>query len=78
MGGLATCREVQKIVLANFDKDTYPYACVTERDDVLTLRRKEHGTQNFFVDTSKMPGEPLLLEGDWMVVCQAVSQSIGL
>ena len=37
-----------------FDMCTYPHASVTEGDEVLALRRGEHGTQRLFVDNSKI------------------------
>ena len=43
MEELTRCIEVQPIVLPNFDKDTYPRACVIEGDEVLILRMEEHG-----------------------------------
>ena len=55
-GELAKYTEVQKIVPPNFDKYTFPHACVTEGDEVLTLRREDQRTQKFFADTSKIPG----------------------
>ena len=80
MGEPAKYREVQPIVLPNFDKVTHPRASVTEGDNVLTLRLDELGAQKLFVDTSKAPAgqwRPPLVEEDWVVPCQALYQAIG-
>ena len=55
MGEFARYREAKPIVLPDFDKDTYPHACVVVRDDAMSLRREEQEIQQLFVDTSKIP-----------------------
>ena len=78
-GELGRYREVHDIVLPEFDKE-YPEACVIEGEEVLTLRPEERGTQKLFVNTKQIPRGiwgPPLMEEDWVVLCQALYQSIG-
>ena len=56
MGEPPKCREVDKIVPQNYDKDTFPHACLVEGDEVLTLRRQDMGRRNF-LHTSNILGE---------------------
>ena len=55
MGELAKCRGTRPSALPDFDKDTYPHACVIAGDEVLTRRREVRGVEKLFVDTSQVP-----------------------
>ena len=77
--GLGQFKEVHEVVLPKFDKE-FTETCVIEGEDVLILRFEERGTQKLFVNTDLIPKGKLrtpLMEKDWVVLCQALYQSIG-
>ena len=50
-------RVAREIVLSKFDMTTCASAYVVERDDTLTLRSKQHGAHQPFVDTAQTCGD---------------------
>ena len=48
----------------DFDKASYPQACVIEGGKVLTLRKREQAMQQLFEDTSKIPVATWEASGD--------------
>ena len=66
-------------MLPSFSKDVYIQAVVIEGGEATTLRPEEQGTKQLFVNRSKIPKEKWrrpLMEEDWVVLCQALNQSI--
>ena len=76
MRELAQFREVQNIFPPNFNKENCGHACVVGGEEVLTLILEEQGTHKLFVDTSTEKWSPPVTEEDWIVLCQALCQSI--
>ena len=84
MSELEQFRKVHKIVPLHFNTGIHKHIAEVE-GDVLTLRPEEQGTQQMFVDTSKISlpshmvgrGRSPLLEEDWITWCQALYQLIG-
>ena len=63
----------------SFSKDVHIQAVVIEGGEATTLHPEEQGTKQLFVNRSKIPKEkwrPALMEENWVVLCQAVNQSI--
>ena len=72
-------RQHEEVVLPAFNGE-HKDAMVTAEEQVLTLRPEERGTHNLFVNTdedSKRKLGPPLMDEDWLVLCQALYQSIG-
>ena len=78
MGELDRYTEVHDTVLPKVDNE-YTEACVFEGEEVLTLRPKneEHRNSSLSQKNPLVNWEPPLLNEDWVVLCQALYQSIG-
>ena len=63
IGELAKYGELQKIAPSDFDKYTYPHACVIEGDEVLTLaKRRTRDAEKFGWGSARSVTERLLWE----------------
>ena len=76
---MAQFKGVHEIVLPSFNKELHKEAIVVEGEGVMTLRSEEQGTHKLFGNPSKVRkthgGHPVL-EEDWVMLCQALFQSI--